>query len=62
VLWGTDWPHPGDHGDTQKSEPSLIEYRQLDDGILIDRLADWAGDDVTLAKVLVHNPARLYSS
>ena len=60
VLWGTDWPHTGGHGDTQKSEPPLIEYRQLDDEFLIDRLAEWAGDDATLAKVLVHNPARLY--
>ena len=60
VLWGTDWPHTGRHGDTRTSEPPLIEYRQLDEGILIDRLADWAGDDPTLAKVLVHNPARLY--
>jgi len=60
VVWGTDWPHTGGHGHAQESEPPLIEYRQLDDGLLIDRLADWAGDAATLAKVLVHNPARLY--
>jgi predicted TIM-barrel fold metal-dependent hydrolase len=60
VVWGTDWPHTGGHGHTQESEPPLIEYRQIDDGLLIDRLANWAGDDATLAKVLVHNPVRLY--
>jgi predicted TIM-barrel fold metal-dependent hydrolase len=60
VVWGTDWPHTGGHSHEQESEPPLIEYRQIDDGLLIDRLAHWAGDDVTLAKVLVHNPARLY--
>jgi len=60
VVWGTDWPHTGGHGHAQESEPPLIEYRQINDGILIDRLADWTGDDTTLAKILVHNPARLY--
>jgi predicted TIM-barrel fold metal-dependent hydrolase len=60
VVWGTDWPHTGGHGHAQEPEPPLINYRQLDDGLLINCLADWAGDDVTLTKVLVHNPARLY--
>jgi predicted TIM-barrel fold metal-dependent hydrolase len=60
VVWGTDWPHTGSHGHAQESEPPLIDYRQVDDGLLINCLADWAGDDATLAKVLVHNPARLY--
>jgi predicted TIM-barrel fold metal-dependent hydrolase len=60
VEWGTDWPHTGGHGPTQESEPPQINYRQLDDGVLMNCLADWAGDDATLAKVLVHNPARLY--
>ena len=60
IVWGTDWPHTGGHGHSQSAEPPLIEYRQLDDGRLIDQLADWTGDDVSLTKILVHNPARLY--
>ena len=60
VVWGTDWPHTGGHGHALESEPPLIDYRQLDDGLLINCLADWAGHDVTLTKILVHNPARLY--
>jgi predicted TIM-barrel fold metal-dependent hydrolase len=60
VVWGTDWPHTGGHGHAQESEPPLINYRQLDDGFLINCLADWAGHDVTLTKILVNNPARLY--
>ena len=60
VVWGTDWPHTGGHGHARVSEPPPIEYRQIDDGVVIDCLADWAGDDATLAKILVHNPARLY--
>jgi predicted TIM-barrel fold metal-dependent hydrolase len=60
VVWGTDWPHTGGHGHAQESEPPLINFRQVDDGLLINCLADWAGHDVTLTKILVHNPVRLY--
>ena len=60
IVWGTDWPHTGSHGHSQSAEPPLIEYRQLDDGRLIDQLAHWAEDEVSLTKILVHNPARLY--
>ena len=31
-----------------------------DDGVLLDCLADWAGDAATLRRILVDNPARLY--
>ena len=60
VLWGTDWPHTAGHGHAQQAEPPLIEYRQLDDGRLIDLLADWTDDEATVGRILVHNPARLY--
>jgi predicted TIM-barrel fold metal-dependent hydrolase len=60
LVWGTDWPHTGSHGHSQSAEPALIEYRQLDDGHLIDQLAEWTGDETNLTKILVHNPARLY--
>jgi predicted TIM-barrel fold metal-dependent hydrolase len=60
VLWGTDWPHTASHGHAQQAEPPLIEYRQLDDGRLIDLLADWTDDEATVGGILVHNPARLY--
>ena len=61
LVWGTDWPHTGSHGHSQSAEPDLIEYRQLDDGILIDQLAAWTGGSgPTLQKILVHNPAQLY--
>ncbi len=60
LVWGTDWPHTGRHGHAQESEPPLIEYRQLDDGQLIDLLAHWAGDESILRKILLLNPAQLY--
>lgn len=47
-LWGTDWPHP------------YLEGRSMpNDGDLLDLLASWCTPE-QLAKILVHNPARLY--
>jgi predicted TIM-barrel fold metal-dependent hydrolase len=57
-VWGTDWPHTGSHGRSQASEPPMIEYRKLDDGVLLDLLAEAAG--AHLEKVLVSNPETLY--
>lgn len=48
LLWGSDWPHP-----TQR--PGSV-----DDADLVDVLLDWCGDEATLRKVLVDNPASLY--
>lgn len=60
LVWGTDWPHTASHGHALGSDPPLIDYRPLDDGHLIDLLADWVNDTAVLEKVLVTNPARLY--
>jgi predicted TIM-barrel fold metal-dependent hydrolase len=57
-VWGTDWPHTGSHGRSLSDGPPLIEYRKLDDGVLLDLLAAAAGEN--LHKVLVSNPATLY--
>lgn len=47
VLWGTDWPHPN--------------VRHMpDDGDLVDLLAEFAPDEMTLRQVLVDNPEHLY--
>jgi predicted TIM-barrel fold metal-dependent hydrolase len=62
VVWGTDWPHTGRHGHAQESEPPPIEYRPLDDGRLIDLLAQWTDSDAaSLRRILVGNPAELYA-
>ncbi|MDR3522946.1 MAG: amidohydrolase family protein [Acetobacteraceae bacterium] len=57
-VWGTDWPHTGAHGRSLADGPPLIEYRKLDDGVLLDLLAEAAGPH--LHRVLVDNPAKLY--
>ena len=48
ILWGTDWPHP------------LMEMPMVNDGDLMDLLAEWVPDDDARNRVLVENPARLF--
>jgi predicted TIM-barrel fold metal-dependent hydrolase len=47
-VWGTDWPHPN---------ASFMP----NDGDLVDLLADWIPDEALRHRVLVENPAQLYS-
>ncbi|MBV9587744.1 MAG: amidohydrolase family protein [Alphaproteobacteria bacterium] len=47
VVWGSNWPHPG-------------EDPKPDDALLFDLLLDWAPDDGMRHRILVDNPAALY--
>jgi predicted TIM-barrel fold metal-dependent hydrolase len=58
MLWGTDWPHTG--GRAGGGEHEIEPFNQVDDGAVLNRLAEWAGDDAMLRQILVGNPARLY--
>jgi predicted TIM-barrel fold metal-dependent hydrolase len=58
VVWASDWPHTDPHARRVAGAPRM-NYRRIDYGRLLSALADWAeGDNV--ARILVHNPARLY--
>jgi predicted TIM-barrel fold metal-dependent hydrolase len=59
VVWGSDWPHTGKHAGASREKAPIIEFRSLDDGQLLDLLADWA-DEETRDAILVDNPAELY--
>ena len=48
LVWGSDWPHPSEGN----SRP--------DDALLFDLLAEWAGDEKMLKRILVANPEALY--
>ena len=50
VVWGSDWPHPGEQG-----KPALP-----DDALLFDLLAVWAPQESTRRRILVENPENLY--
>lgn len=47
MLWGSNWPHPN-------------ETKKPDDAKLFDLMSDWAPNETTRNKVLIHNPAALY--
>ena len=57
IVWGSDWPHP--HSAVQDATRPAPFYA-IDDGRLLNQLADWAPDAVLRQKILVDNPARLY--
>lgn len=58
VVWASDWPHSGRKGDLPPD--AVHPFSPIDDHAAIRRLRRWAGDDATLARILVTNPARLY--
>src|SRR2546427_3556483 len=47
-LWASNWPHPG------RNPPP-------DTAALLDLLLEWADDEATRQRILVDNPAQLYS-
>lgn len=60
MVWGTDWPHPMPPKGVKRN-PNVIEHFRIeDDFAALTRIARWAGDPVTVQKILVDNPARLY--
>lgn len=60
AVWGSDWPHTPEHSRNRMEEPEQIEFRNLDDAGLLKLLTISAGNEVTLRRVLVDNPAKLY--
>ncbi len=57
IIWGTDWPHPGP---AAKTPSDINQPIPVDDGRLLNLLAEWAPDPAVRHKILVANPARLY--
>ncbi len=61
IVWGTDWPHPNSVTPPGKKPTDVTPLYQIDDGRLFNQLPVWAPDATTRRKILVDNPARLYS-
>ena len=59
IVWGTDWPHP-DSAPPSGNAMVATPFLQIGDARLLQELIQWSGDEVTLRKILVENPARLY--
>jgi predicted TIM-barrel fold metal-dependent hydrolase len=57
ILWGTNWPHP----DSRGGNPAVVTpFFAIDDGLVLNQLADWIPDPALRKRILVDNPARLY--
>lgn len=61
IVWGTDWPHPDSPGPAGRPPTQVSAPLPIDDGRLLNQLPAWAPDPVTRKKILVDNPAQLYS-
>jgi predicted TIM-barrel fold metal-dependent hydrolase len=60
IVWGTDWPHPDSAAVAGRKPTDLAPAQDVDDGRLINLLAEWVPDTAIRTKILVDNPARLY--
>lgn len=60
IIWGTDWPHPDSAPTPGRKPTDLAPAQDVDDGQLMNLLADWVPDAAVRTKILVDNPARLY--
>jgi predicted TIM-barrel fold metal-dependent hydrolase len=60
MVWGSDWPHPGARPGVPRKVDQIEPFNPINDGRALNRLAGWAGDETTLRKILVDNPAILY--
>jgi len=58
ILWGTNWPHPNSANSRRRTDTSPL--RQIDDGRVLNLLAEWVPDAPTRRTILMENPARLY--
>ena len=60
LVWGSDWPHPDSAVVPGRAPPDIAPAQPIDDGRLLNLLAEWAPDPATRTKILVDNPKRLY--
>lgn len=49
LVWGTDWPHL-----------HMMKRPMVNDGVLLDMLAEWVPDEAARNRILVDNPVKLY--
>jgi predicted TIM-barrel fold metal-dependent hydrolase len=60
IVWGTDWPHPDSRILPDRRATDIAPALPVDDGRLLNLLAEWAPDPAMRRRILVDNPARLY--
>jgi len=60
IVWGSDWPHPDSAVVPERKPTDIAPPMAVDDGRVLNLLAEWVPDAVIRHKILVENPARLY--
>jgi predicted TIM-barrel fold metal-dependent hydrolase len=60
LVWGSDWPHPEFAKAAGRKPTDIAPALQIDDGRVLNLLAEWVPDAATRNKILVDNPNRLY--
>ena len=60
LVWGTDWPHLVHQSSGSGDDAPPAAFRAVDEASQLRFLTEWAGDDDTLRRILVTNPASLY--
>ncbi len=60
LVWGSDWPHPDSAKVPGRKPTDLAPAQPIDDGRVLNLLADWAPDAKTRQTILVDTPKRLY--
>lgn len=58
MLWGSDWPHP--QPGNRPSPLDVCSPFEVDLDHQLNLINQWAGDELTRAKIFVGNPQRLY--
>src|SRR5579872_5933875 len=59
MLWGTNWPHPGNRA-PGRSSTDITPYQNVDNPRLVKALIEWCPDAALRKQILVDNPAKLY--
>ncbi|MFC3123925.1 amidohydrolase family protein [Pseudoroseomonas globiformis] len=60
IVWGSDWPHPDSVPVAGRGATDIAPPMPIDDGRVLNLLAEWAPDAGLRHRILVDNPARLY--
>ncbi len=60
LVWGSDWPHPDSAVVPTRKPTDLAPAQPIDDGRVLDLLAEWVPDAAAHAHILVDNPRQLY--
>jgi predicted TIM-barrel fold metal-dependent hydrolase len=61
LVWGSDWPHPDSATVPGRKNTDIAPAQPIDDGRVLNCLAEWTSDAGIRKKILVDNPKRLYA-